>query len=111
MMKNKLTEISHEEVTKAFSALAQETRLKIISILVNEGESGLCPCHLVEDLDISNANLSFHLKELENAGLVSKKRAGKYNHYRVNNELLNNLSDILASYSDTYEKTKGNCTC
>ncbi len=116
MMKNSFvkkskTTISNTLATKAFSALAQETRLKIIDILANEGKNGLCPCHLVEKLDISNANLSFHLKELENAGLISKKRAGKYNHYKVNDELLDILSKLLAKYSNIYKKAKGKYTC
>ena len=101
--------IQPDAAAKAFAALAQETRLKIIMMLVEEGSNGLCPCHLVDPLEISNANLSFHLKELENAGLVSKTKVGKYNHYRVNSEVISLLSNLLADYCNTHATAKGNC--
>jgi len=80
---------------KIFSALAQELRLKILKRLVKTGDDGLCPCHLVEEFEMTNANLSFHLKELESAGLVEKERRGKFIHYRAKCDVIKKLGDFL----------------
>lgn len=80
---------------KAFSALAQDTRLSILKMLVKAGTDGLCPCNLIEALDLTSANLSFHLKELENAGLVEKEKKGKFIHYRANCDFIKRLGDFL----------------
>lgn len=84
-----------EKTVKILNALGHEFRLKIIKQLVVVGKDGLCPCHLVENLKTTNANLSFHLKELENAGLVSKEKKGKYIHYRANCKMIKKLGDYL----------------
>lgn len=87
--------MNNNKAVKAFSALAQESRLKIIKRLVKEGPEGLCPCHLVEEFKMSNANLSFHLKELENANLVGKQRKGKFIHYHAKCEFIKEIGDFL----------------
>lgn len=96
---------------RAFSALAHETRLVIMRKLTAEGENGLCPCHLIEDLEMSNANLSFHLKELENANLVLKERRGKFIHYRANCDFMKLLGDLLLDGCEKYKNAEGNCAC
>ena len=54
---------------KALTALAHETRLTIFRILVQAGESGVAAGQLAKELNIPNATLSFHLKELTNAAI------------------------------------------
>lgn len=91
---------------KILTALAQEERLKIIYELVNSSEEGLCPCHLVERLNLSNANLSFHLKELKNADLITSQRKGKFIFYRSNCDIIKQLGDELICGC-----TKYSCVC
>lgn len=66
------------------SALAQEARLNIFRALVKAGPDGLNPGNLIERLDISHATLSFHLKELRHAQLVSSRQEGRYVFYSAN---------------------------
>jgi ArsR family transcriptional regulator, arsenate/arsenite/antimonite-responsive transcriptional repressor len=70
-----------EKMVKAFAALSQITRIQILIMIINSGTDGICPCNLIKELKTTNANLSFHLKELENAELVGKMKQGKFIHY------------------------------
>ncbi|MCP4395297.1 MAG: helix-turn-helix transcriptional regulator [Alphaproteobacteria bacterium] len=84
-----------QNIAKIFNALSKEVRLSIFLELVKVGAEGLCPCHLVKMFDLTNSNLSFHLKELENAGLVSKEKKGQFIHYRANCSLVKEMGEFL----------------
>ncbi|MDR7037684.1 MULTISPECIES: ArsR/SmtB family transcription factor [Methylobacterium] len=61
----------------AFAALAQENRLRAVRVLVKAGPEGLPAGVLASAVGVSTSNLSFHLKELEHAGLVHSRREGR----------------------------------
>ncbi len=63
-----------------FHALSDETRLAILDLL-REGEK--CVCDLMTDLDAAQSRLSFHLKVLKEAGLVSDRREGRWSFYTI----------------------------
>lgn len=65
-------------------ALADETRLEIVSALSREGE--LCACKLLEHLAVSQSTLSHHMKILVEAGLVFQRKEGRWSHYRLDPE-------------------------
>lgn len=65
----------------ALAALAQETRLEIFRVLVRAGPAGLAAGAIGDHLEIPAATLSFHLKELKNAGLVACSRQGRSRIY------------------------------
>jgi ArsR family transcriptional regulator, arsenate/arsenite/antimonite-responsive transcriptional repressor len=65
----------------ALAALAQETRLNVYRLLVQQGESGLAAGEIAARLDVSPATLSFHLKELSHAGLVRSRQEGRFVYY------------------------------
>jgi ArsR family transcriptional regulator len=66
----------------ALAALAQGMRLRVFRALVGAGPAGLTPGVLAATLDVSASTLSFHLKELTHAGLVSQQRDGRHLIYR-----------------------------
>lgn len=66
-----------EAVITALAALAQETRLDVFRRLVRAGRSGLPAGVLASELEVAPATLSFHLKELRNAQLVTSERDGR----------------------------------
>ncbi len=68
---------------KSLAALAQDTRLRIFRALVVQGPQGLTPGQLSESLGVAGTALSFHLKELSHAGLVSQERNGRHLIYRA----------------------------
>jgi len=81
----------------ALAALAQEARLRVFRALVGAGPEGLTPGALAAMLGIAASTLSFHLKELVHAGLVTVDRDGRNLNYRPAlaqmNALLGYLSD------------------
>ena len=79
------------------AALAQETRRASFRLLVVQGEAGLCAGKIGEALSIAPATLSFHLKELVHAQLVSAEREGRNLHYRP---ALARMNDLLAYLTD-----------
>ena len=85
------------DAVRALAALAQETRLEVFRQLVQQGASGLAAGEIAEHLDVSPATLSFHLKELSHARLVSARQDGRFIFYSANfaemNRLLGYLTD------------------
>jgi DNA-binding transcriptional ArsR family regulator len=65
------------------AALAQPLRLKVFRALVVAGTEGLTPGTMAEALGVPGATLSFHLKELTHAGLVTQERASRHLIYRA----------------------------
>lgn len=72
-----------KDVIRALAALAHELRLRVFRMLVVAGPTGLIPGAMAEQLDVPNATLSFHLKELMHAGLVTQERDGRSLIYRA----------------------------
>jgi ArsR family transcriptional regulator len=63
-------------------ALGDETRLKIVSLLLERGET--CVCELTETVGTTQSNVSFHVRVLKNAGLITHKKLAKWMFYRIN---------------------------
>lgn len=84
-----------KSVIKSLAALAHESRLDIFRALVVAGPSGLTPSALSERVPIPAATLSFHLKELSNAGLISSVREGRNLHYSADFQHMNGLLGFL----------------
>ena len=82
-------------VVDSLAALAQESRLAIFRILVKRGPEGYTPTQLGERLSVSSPTLSFHLKELQLAGLVDVRRDGRFLYYRPNFTHMNQLIGFL----------------
>ncbi len=80
----KTQNLSETDAVKSLAALAQAQRLRAFRALVVAGLEGLTPGALAEALGVSPSALSFHLKELANAGLVSSEPNGRYLVYRAN---------------------------
>jgi DNA-binding transcriptional ArsR family regulator len=85
-----------EQVVKALGALAQESRLAVFRLLVKRGPEGFTPGELSERLDVPAPTLSFHLRELQHAGLVSALRKGRFLYYSANFEQMRELVDFLS---------------
>ncbi|MGY4828525.1 ArsR/SmtB family transcription factor [Sphaerotilaceae bacterium SBD11-9] len=83
------------EVVKSLAALAQPLRLQVFRALIVAGKAGLTPGTMAEGLDVPPATLSFHLKELVNAGLVTQERASRNLIYRAAYERMNALLGYL----------------
>ncbi|MBI5480227.1 MAG: metalloregulator ArsR/SmtB family transcription factor [Deltaproteobacteria bacterium] len=73
------------DLAAVFRALADETRLELLALLLRHGE--LCVCDLQATLGIGQSKTSRHLQYLRHAGLLTDRRAGLWVHYRIATEL------------------------
>lgn len=76
-----------------FKSLAHPTRLQILERLKNEDE--LCVCHIYEDLDLEQSNVSQHLKILKDQGILSSRKDGLKVMYRVRHREVFDILDIV----------------
>lgn len=83
------------EIVAALSALAHEHRLRIFRLLVRALPSGLPAGEIANHVGISATGMSFHLKELEHAGLVASTRQGRFVRYAVRVEGMRQLLTYL----------------
>lgn len=83
------------DVVRSLAALAQAVRLRAFRALVVAGPQGLTPGVLAEQLGVAPTALSFHLKELAQAGLVTQERQGRYLVYRAAFDSMNALLAYL----------------
>ena len=90
--------MEEKEVIRSLVALAQESRLRVFRTLVVAGPLGLTPGALSEELGVAATTLSFHLKELTNAGLVSQQRDGRNLIYRAAYERMNAVLAYLTAH-------------
>lgn len=79
----------------ALAGLSQESRLDIFRLLVEHGPEGLPAGVIAERLGVANATLSFHLRELSQAGLVTGRQAGRFIYYTASFGTVNALVDYL----------------
>jgi DNA-binding transcriptional ArsR family regulator len=85
------------DVVKALSALAQPVRLQVFRALVIAGPRGMTPSTMADGLSIPASSLSFHLKELMHAGLVTQERASRNLIYRA---AFDRMHAVLAYLTD-----------
>ncbi|MBL8384795.1 MAG: helix-turn-helix transcriptional regulator [Burkholderiales bacterium] len=89
--------MEESDVIRALAALAHSMRLKVFRALVVTGPAGLTPGALCEALEVAPNTLSFHLKELLHAGLVTQQRDGRNLIYRASFERMTGLLAFLTA--------------
>ena len=83
-----------QRTARLFHALADETRLRILEHLA-DGEQ--CVCDLTDALEAGQSRLSFHLKTLKDAGLVTDRRRGRWIYYTLRPEAVDEIRDVVAA--------------
>lgn len=86
------------DVSTALAALAHEKRLEIFRLLVKRGPEGFAAGEIAGKLGLPAPTLSFHIKELDRAGLVSARQDGRYIHYSANFDAMRGLVDFLTEH-------------
>lgn len=90
-----------KQAITVLSALAQESRLAVYRLLVEHAPDGLAASAIAERLGLANATLSFHLKELVHAGLITSRQDGRFIYYSPVLEVMDALVGYLTE----------NCCC
>ena len=108
--------MEEKQVLKALAALAQASRLQVFRSLVVAGPSGATPGELSDELNLPNATLSFHLKELMGAHLISQERNGRNLIYRFEVGQMNSLLAYLtenccAGTEACFDEGTSTCEC
>ena len=97
-------------VAQRLKAIADETRIRILDHL---GSDECCVCELTEALGIGQSLLSFHLKILKEAGLVTDRREGRWAYYVVEATAIRELAaivDVIASPSSKPARKRRSCS-
>lgn len=92
-----------EQVARWFHALSDETRLQIIECVLDCEQ---CVCDLTEVLHTGQSRLSFHLKTLKDAGLLTDRRDGRWVYYSLNPDVIEELQDFMQTM-----KTRSKQSC
>jgi len=91
-----------------FHALSDETRLEIMERL-KEGEQ--CVCDLTDALKTGQSRLSFHLKVLKDAGLITDRPEGRWIYYSLNAETLEELEEVVQSLQSSRPRVGSSSRC
>ncbi len=90
-----LDQAAAERLARIFRSLADPTRVRLLSIIAADPAGEACVCNLTAPVGLSQPTVSHHLKQLVEAGLVSREQRGKWAYYRVVQPALDALADAL----------------
>lgn len=83
---------TYEECIKVFKAFCDGKRLRILELLCG-GEK--CACVLLEQLELGQSGLSYHMKILVESGIVESRQEGKWTHYKISEKGRDSAIDLL----------------
>ncbi len=92
--------MTNKDVVLLLKAMADETRLQILEMLSNEE---LCACHILEEFNITQPTLSYHMKILVDSGLVDSRKDGTWTRYSINSNV---MSSVVKKISEFHIKGK-----
>ena len=84
------------ELERLFRALGDRHRIKILNALARTAGEAVCVCELVPALGLTQPTVSYHLKQLTEAGLLLRERRGTYAYYRLVPGALDRLGSLFA---------------
>jgi ArsR family transcriptional regulator, arsenate/arsenite/antimonite-responsive transcriptional repressor len=83
------------ELERLFAVLADRHRIKILNLLASADEDAACVCELIPALGLKQPTVSYHLKQLAQAGLVERERRGTFAYYRLVPGALERVGAVL----------------
>ena len=95
VMRKPLGEENSRELARAFKALGDPVRLRLLSLIASHAGGEACVCDLTGAFELSGPTISHHLKVLREAGIIDGERRGTWIYYRVRTEMLGLLSETL----------------
>jgi ArsR family transcriptional regulator len=88
-----------EDLAEGFNALGDPYRMAIVHLIANAGES-VCVVDVERHLPLSQSTVSYHLKTMLDAGLISREKRSKWNYYSLNPTRITELTDAMNRYRD-----------
>ena len=86
-----------ERLAQVFKALGDPTRVRLVSLIAAHDGAEACVCDLTEPVGLSQPTVSHHLKQLVDAGLLTREQRGRWSFYRVVDGALDNLAQALTA--------------
>jgi ArsR family transcriptional regulator len=90
-----LTEAEASELERVFKALADRHRVKILNRLLQAGGEAVCVCDLEDLLPLKQPTVSYHLKQLLQAGIVEREKRGSFAYFSVSPGALEHVCSLL----------------
>lgn len=84
-----------ERLARIFKALSDPTRVRLLSLIAAHSEGEACVCDLTDPIGLSQPTVSHHLKQLMDAGLITREQRGRWSYYRVVQQALDTLAGSL----------------
>ncbi|MGH3830501.1 MAG: ArsR/SmtB family transcription factor [Pseudonocardiaceae bacterium] len=81
--------------SQVFKALADPVRLRLLSLIGAHEDGEVCVCDLVDAFHLSQPTISYHLKVLRSAGLITSRRRATWMYYRINADAVQRLSELV----------------
>jgi len=85
-----------EELTRLLKAIADPTRLQILSLINAQPDGRACVCDLAEAISVSQPTISHHLKTLTSVGLLEREKRGTWAWYSINQQQWQSLADVVS---------------
>jgi ArsR family transcriptional regulator len=101
-------ETEYEKNARVFKALCDEKRLAILELL-RSGEK--CACVLIDQMDIGQSSLSYHMKILCESGIVDSRQEGKWTHYRLSEAGSRYAKELLIKLTTPYAEQQPDRCC
>ena len=84
-----------QAMARVFKALGDPTRVRLLSLIAAHQGGEACICDLTEPVGLSQPTVSHHMKQLADAGLVTREQRGKWAYYRIVEEALRSVADAV----------------
>ena len=91
-----MSDTEAKELETVFKALADRHRVKILNRLLAAGGEAVCVCDFEAMLDLKQPTVSYHLKQLLNAGIVTREKRGSFAYFSLSPGALERIRDLLA---------------
>ena len=90
-----LSEQEALELEQLLRSVADRHRLKILNMLVR-ADAPVCVCEFTAELELPQQNISYHLKQLVDAGVIARERRGRYSYYALVDGALDHIAALVA---------------
>ena len=85
------------ELERLLRSIADRHRLKILNMLIRADGAPVCVCEFTAAFDLRQQNVSYHLKQLVDAGVIGRERRGRYSYYSLVDGALNHIAGLVAA--------------
>jgi ArsR family transcriptional regulator len=83
------------ELERLFQALADRNRLKVVNMLAQADGEAICVCEFQDALGLKQPTVSYHLKQLVDAGVIAREQRGRFAFYSLEPGVLDRIADLV----------------